>query len=46
MEKGIYELKAEFFYLRACERGKNSFEVIVIIFKAYKKCKSPIRKEF
>ena len=31
----------------ACEREKNnSFEITVIIFKAYKKCKYPIQKEF
>ena len=30
-----------------CERKKiNSFEITVIIFKAYKKCKSPIQKGF
>ena len=30
-----------------CEREKNnSFEITVIIFRAYKKCKSPVQKEF
>ena len=30
-----------------CERQKNNnFETTVIIFRAYKKCKSPIQKEF
>ena len=29
------------------EREKNnSFDITAIIFKAYKKCKSPIQKEF
>ena len=43
MEKGVYELQADIFYLSVCEREKkNSFGIIVIIFKAYKKCKSPI----
>ena len=44
MEKSIYELKAEFMYL--CVRGEktiNSFDIAVIIFKAYKKCKSAER---
>ena len=45
MEKSIHELKAEFVYLRVWEREKiNSFEVTVIIFKAYKKCEFPIQK--
>ena len=31
----------------ACvKRKKNSFEITVIIFKAYKKCKSPFQKGF
>ena len=40
MEKSIHELKAEFAYLFMGEREKNnfSFEITVIIFKAYKKC--------
>ena len=40
MEKGIHELKAEFAYLFLGERKKNSFsfQITVIIFKAYKKC--------
>ena len=47
MEKSIHKLKAEFVYLRVWERKKiNSFEITVIIFKAYKKCKSPIQKGF
>ena len=31
-----------------CEREKknNSFEITAIIFRAYKKCKSPIQREF
>ena len=31
-----------------CGREKkiNNFEIIIIIFKAYKKCKSPIQKGF
>ena len=29
-----------------CEREKNNFETTVIIFRAYKKCKSSIQKEF
>ena len=36
MEKNIHELK----------KTLNSFEITVIIFKAYKKCKSPIQKGF
>ena len=45
MEKSMYELKAEFVCLRVWEREKiNSFEITVIIFKVYKKCKSPIQK--
>ena len=45
MEKSIHELKAEFVYLRVCEREKfDSFEITVIIFKAYKKCKFTIQK--
>ena len=29
-----------------CEKKNNSFEIHVIIFKVYKKCKSPIKKGF
>ena len=36
MEKNIHEPKAE----RVCERKNNHF------LKVYKKCKSPIQKEF
>ena len=38
----------EFVYLSLCETEKknNNFEITVIIFKAYKKCKSPIQKLF
>ena len=47
MEKSIHELKAEFVHLHVWEREKiNSFEITIIIFKAYKKCKSPILKGF
>ena len=47
MEKSIHKLKAEFVYLRVWERKKiNSFEITVITFKTYKKCKSPIQKGF
>ena len=49
MEKSIHELKVEFVHLCVCEgeREKNNiFEITVIIFRAYKKCKSPIQKEF
>ena len=45
MKKGIHELKVEFVHLRVRERKNNSFEITVIIFRAYKKCKSPIQKE-
>ena len=46
-KKSIHELKVGFVYLRVWEREKiNSFEITVIIFKAYKKCKSPIQKGF
>ena len=45
MGKSIHELKVGFVYLRVWEREKiNSFEITVIIFKACKKCKSPIQK--
>ena len=33
-------------YLCVGEKKINSFEIIVIIFKANKKCKSPIQKGF
>ena len=49
MEKSIHELKAKYVYLCVCvcEREKiNSFEITVIIFKAYEKCKPPIQKGF
>ena len=47
MEKSIHELKAEFVYLLVWEREQiNSFEITVIIFKAYKKFKSPIQTGF
>ena len=47
MAKTIHELKAEFVYLCFGEKKKNnSFEIIVIIFKAYKKFKSPSQKGF
>ena len=47
MEKSILELKTEFVYLRVRKREKiNSLEITVIIFKAYKKCKSPMQKGF
>ena len=31
---------------RERERKSNSFEITISIFRAYKKCKSPIQKEF
>ena len=51
MEKSIYELKVELVHLCVCvcvcERKKNnSFEITFIIFRAYKKYKSPIQKNF
>ena len=47
MEKSIHELKVEFMHLCVREKlKKNSFEITVIIFRAYKKYKSPIQKEF
>ena len=47
MEKSIRDLKVEFVHLCVWEREKkNSFEITVIIFRAYKKCKFPIKKEF
>ena len=47
MEKRIHELKVEIAHLCVRERKKNNrFEITVMIFRAYKKCKSPIQKEF
>ena len=47
MKKSIHDLKTEFVYLFVCVREKNnSFEITVIIFKAYKKCKYLIQKGF
>ena len=46
MEKSIHELKVEFVYFCVREKKINNFEITVIIFKAYKKCKSPIQKGF
>ena len=47
MAKRFHELKVEFVYLRVWERKKlTAFEIIVIIFKSYKKCKSSVQKEF
>ena len=46
MEKSAHELKAEFAYLILCESKTNSFEITVIIFKVFKKCKFLIEKEF
>ena len=45
-EKKYHELKVEFAHLCERKKKKNSFEITVIIFRAYKKCKSPIQKEF
>ena len=47
MENSIHELKAEFVSC-VCVREKktNKFETNVIIFKAYKKCKSLTQKDF
>ena len=45
MEKNVHELKAECSSVCGTERN-NSFEITVIIFKVYKKCKSPIHKGF
>ena len=56
--KKYHELKAEFVCLSVCVRACvcvcvcvcmwkiNSFDIIAIIFKTYKKCKSPIKKGF
>ena len=44
MEKSIHELKAEFVYLILREKKINSYEITVIIFKVFKKCKSLIQK--
>ena len=46
MEKSTHELKSEFVYLMLSERKINSFEIIVTVFKVFKKCKSLIQKEF
>ena len=44
MKKGIHELKAEFAYwLWGREKNSFSFEITVIIFKAYKKCSNSKR---
>ena len=37
MKKSIHKLKVEFVYLCVWEKKINSFEITVIIFKAYKK---------
>ena len=44
METSIHELKAEFVYLILREKKINSYEITVIIFKVFKKCKSLIQK--
>ena len=44
MEKSINDLKAEFVYLILREKKINSYEITVIIFKVFKKCKSLIQK--
>ena len=45
MEKSIHDLEVEFVHLCVCERKKNnSFEIMVIIFRAFKECKSRIQK--
>ena len=47
MEKNVHELKVECSSVCGTERKKkNSFEITVIIFKVYKKCKSPIHEGF
>ena len=47
MEKSIHELKVEIVHLCVRDWKKNNgFEITVIIFRAYKKFKSPIQKEF
>ena len=46
MEKSVHELKVEFVHLCVREKKNNSLEITVITFRAYKKCKSPIQKEF
>ena len=47
-EKSIHGLKAEFVYLTLGEKKINGYEITVIIFNVFKKCKSPrsIQKEF
>ena len=46
MKKSINDLKAEFVYLILWEKKINSYEITVIIFKVFKKCKSLIQREF
>ena len=46
MEKSTHEPKVEIVHLCVREKKNNSFEITVTIFRAYKKCKSPIQKEF
>ena len=46
MEKSIHEPKAEFVYLIMWEKKNNSYEITVIIFKVFKKCRSLSQKEF
>ena len=46
MEKSIQELNAELGNFCVREKKINSFEITVIIFKAYKKGKSPIQNGF
>ena len=45
MEKSIHELKVKFVYLILREKKINSLEIIVIIFKVFKNCKSLIQKK-
>ena len=48
MEKNIHELNSEFlnFCIYVREKKRNSFEIIAIIFKIYRKLKSSIQKGF
>ena len=46
MEKSIQELNADLGSFCVREKKINSFEITVIIFKAYKKGKSPIQNGF
>ena len=48
VEKSIRELEVEimYFWVRERERKNKRFEIVVIIFRAYKKCKSSIQKNF